>query len=101
MPRYGLLRFARNDGAALSPHLEKLLEQARRLGLTHRGIDLGDMMTGRRRKEPHAGIDRAALRIGGAGIEPPDPTQQDPPRHTRARPPADVEVPTDQSTAAG
>ena len=92
----GLLRFARNDGRGLPPHLEKLLEQRRRLGLPDRGIDLRHVMAGRLGKEPHAGIHRAALGIGGAVIQPPDPRKRDCARAHRAGLQRDVEVAVDQ-----
>ena len=80
----------------LPPHLEKLLEQRRRLGLADRRIDLRHVVAGRLGKEPHAGIHRAALGIGGAVIEPPDPGERNRARAHRAGLQRDVEVAIDQ-----
>ena len=79
---------------------EKLPQQSRRLALADRGIDLRRVMAGRRRKEPHAGLDRAALGVGRAVIEPPDPRQRDRARAHRARLQRDIEVAIDQPLAA-
>src|ERR1700682_1620444 len=53
------------------PRLKEIPQQRRRLALTDRRLDLGDMMASRRREEPHAGLDGAALGIGRAVIQPP------------------------------
>ncbi len=58
------------------------------------------MVAGWLRKEPHAGIDRAALGIGGAVIEPPDPGERNRARAHRAGLQRDVEVAVDQPLGA-
>src|ERR1700682_3076911 len=80
--------------------LEELPPQRGRLALTDRGIDLGDVMTGRRREEPHAGLHRAALGIGRAVVQPPYPRKRDRGCAHRARLQGDVEVAMDQPLAA-
>src|SRR3954447_19933885 len=57
-------------------------------------------MAGRCGEEPHAGLDRAALGIGRAVIEPPDPCKGDRARTHGARLQRDVEVAVDQPLAA-
>src|SRR2546423_14940801 len=57
-------------------------------------------MTGRRSKKAHAGIDRAALGIGRAVIEPPDPCERDRAGAHRAGLQREVEVAIDQSPGA-
>src|SRR4029079_7551187 len=80
----------------LPPYPEKILQQCRGLGLADCGINFRRVMTGWRSKEPHAGIDRAALRVCGAVIEPPDPRERDRDSPHRARLQRDVEVAINQ-----
>jgi hypothetical protein len=47
-------------------------QQRRRLLLADATIDVGAVMAGRGGEEPHAAFDRAALRVGGAVVEPAD-----------------------------
>src|SRR5580704_5779028 len=89
------------SGTDPSPPLpEKLLQQRRRPGFPDRGIDLRYVMAGGRRKKPHAGIDRAALGVGGAVIEPPDPRERDRAGAHGAWLERDVEVAIDQPLGA-
>ena len=76
--------------------LKKSLQQRRGFGLAYRRIDLRHVMAGRLGKEPHPGIHRAALGIGGAVIEPPDPRKRNRARAHRAGLQRDVEVAVDQ-----
>ncbi|WP_430649497.1 deaminase, partial [Bradyrhizobium uaiense] len=41
-----------------APFSEELPQQARRLALPHRAVDLRHVVTGRLCEEPHAGLDR-------------------------------------------
>ena len=57
----------------MSPPLAKeLLEQRRGLGFGKAAVDFRPVMAGRRREKLHAVIDRPALRVGRAVIEPAD-----------------------------
>src|SRR4051794_20880703 len=78
------------------PHLEKLLEQRRRFGLAYGRINLRHVVAGRLRKEPHAGIHRAALGIGRAVIEPADPGERNSACAHGAGLQGDIEVAIDQ-----
>ena len=97
-PRVGMDCFASlaMTKRQLPSHPEKLLQQCRGLGFADRGIDLGHVMAGFRCKEAHAGIDRAALGVGRAVIEPPDPRKRDRPRTHRARLQRDIKIAIDQ-----
>src|SRR5436190_18139182 len=64
-------------GAELPPHPEKFPHQRCRFALADGGIDFRHVMTGGRRKEPHAGIHSPDLGIGGAAREPPLPCKRD------------------------
>src|SRR5260370_166595 len=59
------------------PLPEKLLQQRRRLAFADRGIDLRCVVAGGGGKEAHAGLDRAALGVGRAEIEPADARERD------------------------
>src|SRR5438270_6359900 len=58
------------------------------------------MMAGGRGKKSHAGLDRAALRIGRAVIQPPDPRKRDRARAHRAGFESYVEVAIGQPLGA-
>ena len=57
--------------------LEEIPQQRRRFALADAAIDLRPVMAGRRREEAHAVLHRAALRIGGAVVEPADARKRD------------------------
>src|ERR1700739_4344624 len=96
-PRHARARWlAVTAGMDLPSLPEKFLQQRRGLVFTDRGIDLRHMMAGRGGKKAHAGIDRAALGIGGAVIEPANPRERDRPGAHRARLERDIEVAIDQ-----
>src|SRR5262249_14255562 len=82
------------------PRLEELLQHRRRLLLADRRIDLRHMMAGRRGEEAHTGLDRAALRIGRAIIEPADTRKGDRARAHRAGLERHVEIAVDQPLGA-
>ena len=71
-------------------------ESGRRFGLADRRINLRHVVAGRLRKKPHAGIHRAALGVGGAVIEPPDPGERNRARTHGAGLQRDIEVAVDQ-----
>ena len=64
------------------------------------GIDLRRVVAGRRGKEPHAGLHRAALGVGCAVIEPADPRERDRARAHGAGLQRHIEVAVDQPLAA-
>ena len=84
----------------LSPHLEKLPQQRRRLSLAHRRINFRRVVAGRGCKEPNAGFHAAALGVRRAVIQPPDPRERDCSRAHRARFQRDIEVAIDQPLGA-
>ena len=68
------------------------LSSARAFRLGHAAVDLRPVMTGGRGKKLHAVVDRAALGIGGAVIEPADAGEGDRARAHGARLERDIEV---------
>ena len=54
------------------PAAKKPRSSSGRFVLVDPAVDLGPVVAGRRGEEPHAVVDRAALRVGGAVVEPPD-----------------------------
>ena len=79
---------------------KKSSQQRRRLGLADAAIDLGPVQAGRRGEIAHAVLDRAALGIGGAVIEPPDAGERDRRRAHRAGLERHVEIAVDEPLAA-
>ena len=100
---YWIIRFADHDSgrdAALPSHLEKIPQQRRGLGLADRRINLRHVVAGRLREKPYAGIDRAALGVGGAVIQPADPRERDRAGAHGAGLQRDIEVAIDQPFGA-
>jgi len=56
----------------LSPRLEELFQQRCAFAFANAAVDLGAMVTRRRREKPHAVLNRAAFGIGSAEVEPAD-----------------------------
>src|SRR5262245_57272076 len=71
------LKFAPPARAGSSAGGEEAAQQGRGFGLADAAVDLGPVQAGGRREKAHAALDRAALGIGGAVIEPPDPGEPD------------------------
>src|ERR1700752_2043940 len=61
----------------LPPVAEEVFEQRGGFKFPDAAIDLGPRMAGWSRQESYAALDRAALRIGGAIVEPPDACKRD------------------------
>src|SRR5713226_3769375 len=61
----------------LPPLGKKLPQQARCLAFADAAVDLGPVVAGRGDEKFHAVLDRAALGIGGAEIEPADTRERD------------------------
>ncbi len=82
--------------SAAAPIAEEVSEECRGVPLGEAGDDLRRVVAGRRRIEPDAVLDRAALRIAGAVIEAADAGERDRPGAHRARLQGDVEIAADE-----
>src|SRR5262245_13978728 len=82
----------RRVGAQSTPQLEKVAQQRRGLAFPDAAIDLGPVQAGRGGEIAHAVLDRAALGIGGAVIDPSDAGERDRRRAHRAGLERHVEV---------
>ena len=85
---------------SLPPRLEKVLQHRGGLALADGRIYLRDVVAGGRTEEPHAGIDRAALGVARAVIEPADAGKRDGGRAHGTGLERDIEVAIDQPLAA-
>src|SRR5690606_14148407 len=83
--RTGRCRTGEDLARALAPVLEESAQQRRRRLLADAGIDLWPMQALRLIENPRAVLDRAALGIGRAVIEPRDAGVHDGARAHRAR----------------
>src|SRR5262245_47091035 len=79
---------------------EEAAQQGRGLALADAAVDLGPVQAAGRGEVAHAALDRAALGIGGAVIEPPDAGERDRRRAHGAGLECDVEVAVDEPLAA-
>ena len=79
-------------GKGLAPLLKEALEQRRSFRFRHAAIDFGPMVAGGRGEEFHTVVDRPALWIGGAVIEPADARERDGTSAHRARLERDIEI---------
>src|SRR5271169_62459 len=71
-PKRSRTRSRTSSANCSTPLLEEILEQDGCLGFTQSAIDFRPVMAGRRGKELHAIVHRAALGVGGAVIQPAD-----------------------------
>src|SRR5690242_6297388 len=76
----------------LAPLTEEVLQQRGGLALVDAAIDVRPVMAGRRREEADAVLDRPALLVGGAEIEPPDAGKRHRRRTHRARLQRHIEI---------
>src|SRR5205085_9208474 len=90
----------RSPTTTLPPRSEEIFEQARGFRVADAAIDFRPMMAGGRGKEPHAVLDRAALGIGRAVIEPADARERDRGRAHGAGLERHVEIAVDEPLAA-
>src|SRR5262249_23820049 len=86
--------------AQSAPQLEKVAQQGRGFALPDAAIDLGPVQAGRRGEIAHAVLDRAALGIGGAVIDPSDAGERDRRRAHGAGLERHVEIAVGQPLAA-
>src|SRR5262249_43891870 len=85
---------------ASAPGAEEILQQPGRLGLADAAISFRAVLAGRGGEEPHPALDRAALGVDGAVIDPSDAGERDRRRAHGAGLERDVEIAVGEPLAA-